>query len=399
MNERVDKASTLLPDPTPREVHYTLISVDDHLVEPPWVFEGRMPAKFADLAPRVIETEDGNEVWEFDGNRYDQVGLNAVAGRPKSAWTIDPVRFSEMRRGCYEIDARIVDMDICGVWASVNFPSAITGFCGSVFTRASDPELGLAATRAWNDWFFEEWFSAYPARIVPNGITWLADPAIGAEEIRRNAARGFVSVTLPERPHNLGLPSVFSGYWDPIIEACVQTETVINLHVGSSGPATMPFDAPHMQLGSTLFGSLSLTACTEWLWSGYPARYPSVKFVMSEGGIGWVAMLMDRLDNITHRSGTGTGGIYGDTSPSEVLRRNFWFCTIDDPSTISTRYRIGVENICLEVDYPHGDSTWPDTQAVIAEFCGDLPIDEIRMMTHLNAAKLYRHPLPTVCVP
>jgi hypothetical protein len=110
-------------------------------------------------------------------------------------------------------------------------------------------------------------------------------------------------------------------------------------------------------------------------------------------------MLMDRLDNITHRSGTGTGGIYGDSSPSEVLRRNFWFCTIDDPSTISTRYRIGVENICLEVDYPHGDSTWPDTQAVIAEFCGDLPIDEIRMMSHLNAAKLYRHPLPTVCVP
>ncbi len=108
---------------------------------------------------------------------------------------------------------------------------------------------------------------------------------------------------------------------------------------------------------------------------------------------------MDRLDNIVHRSGYGAG--WGDNQllPSEVLARNFWFCTIDDPSTLSTRYRIGIENICLESDYPHGDSTWPDTQSVIQQYYGDLPVEEIRMMTHLNAAALYRHPLPPVCVP
>jgi predicted TIM-barrel fold metal-dependent hydrolase len=290
-------------------------------------------------------------------------------------------------------------MDINGTWASLNFPSAITGFCGSVFSRASDPALGLAVTRAWNDWFFEEWYSAHPERIVPNGITWLADPVVGADEIRRNAARGFVSVTLPERPQLIGLPSIFSGYWSPIIEACAETSTVINLHVGSSGAALMPPDAPMLELGATLFGQLSLAACAEWLWSGYVVRHPDLKIAMSEGGIGWVAMLMDRLDNIVHRSGYGGAWPDRDMLPSEALRHGFWFCTLDDPSTLPTRHRIGVENICLEVDYPHGDSTWPDTQAVIQQVYGDLPVEEVRMMTHLNAAALYRHPLPAVCRP
>ncbi|MGD9996409.1 MAG: amidohydrolase family protein [Ilumatobacteraceae bacterium] len=389
----------LLPDPAPRKELYTLISVDDHLVEPPWMFEGRLPAALQPLAPRVVETPEGHEVWEFDGTRHTQVGLNAVAGRPRDDWNLEPARFDEIRPGCFRIDDRIKDMDINGTWASVNFPSAVTGFCGTVFSRASDPELGLAVTRAWNDWFFEEWHAPYPERIVANGITWLADPVVGAAEIRRNAERGFVSVTLPERPQNIGLPSIFSGYWDPIVAACAETDTVINLHVGSSGAAVMPTDAPMLQLGATLFGQLSLTACAEWLWSGYVARFPTLKIAMSEGGIGWVAMLMDRLDNIVHRSGYGSAWPDRDSLPSEALRRAFWFCTLDDPSTLSTRYRIGVENICLEVDYPHGDSTWPDTQAVIHEHYGSLPVTEVKMMTHLNAARLYRHPLPAACRP
>jgi hypothetical protein len=82
-----------------------------------------------------------------------------------------------------------------------------------------------------------------------------------------------------------------------------------------------------------------------------------------------------------------------------VLRRNFWFCTIDDPSTIATRHAIGVDHIMVEVDYPHGDGTWPNTQAVIERYWGDLPVEELRKMTHENAARLYRHPLPEICVP
>ncbi|HIL01206.1 MAG TPA: amidohydrolase, partial [Myxococcales bacterium] len=157
--------------------------------------------------------------------------------------------------------------------------------------------------------------------------------------------------------------------------------------------------APMLELGGTLFAQVAMTSCSEWLWSGWPARFPDLKIAMSEGGIGWVAMLADRLDNLMARSGYGQGWPDKDCSPSDCLRRNFWFCMIDDPSTISTRYTIGVENILFESDYPHGDGTWPDTQTVIDNVLGDLPVEEIRMITHENAAALYGHPLPEVCLP
>ena len=152
------------------------------------MFEGRLPARLQADAPKVIETEEGHEVWQFDGKIFFQVGLNAVVGRKTEDWKVEPTRFEEMRPACYDVDARVRDMDINGVWASVNFPSQITGFCGSVFSRCSDPDLGLAVTQAWNDWFFDEWYSPHPDRMVPMGITYLADPEQGAA--RDPAQRG-----------------------------------------------------------------------------------------------------------------------------------------------------------------------------------------------------------------
>ena len=130
---------------------------------------------------------------------------------------------------------------------------------------------------------------------------------------------------------------------------------------------------------------------------GLPVRYPDLKIAMSEGGIGWVAMLHRPARQ--HRRPLGLRRWAGTSRPADVLRRNFWFCTIDDPSTIDTRHRIGVENIMVEVDYPHGDSTWPDTQAVIEQAWGHIPADELRAMCCENAARLYRHPLPTHVLP
>ena len=281
-----------------------------------------------------------------------------MVGRKTEDWKVEPTRFDEMRPACYDVDARVRDMDINGVWASVNFPSQITGFCGSVFSRCSDPELGLAVTKAWNDWFFDEWYSPHPDRMVPMGITYLADPEQGAQEIRRNAARGFTAVTLPEMPHRIGMEPIFSPWWDPIIAACAETETVICLHVGSTGVADMPKGAPMVPLGATLFGQLSLSACAEWLWSGYPVKHPNLAIIMSEGGIGWVAMLHDRLENIVDRSGYGHY-FPGDLRPAEILHRNFWFSTIDDPSTLSTRETVGIDHITFESDYPTATAPGP----------------------------------------
>ncbi len=387
-----------LPEVTPREVKYTVISVDDHVCEPPHTFEGRLPAALQERAPRIVETDEGHQVWEFEGKRHFQVGANAVAGRRPDAVTREPFRFAQMRPSCYDADARVRDMDINGVWAAVNLPSQITGFSGRVFYQAEDQELGLACTRAWNDWLFEEWYQRHPDRIIPVGITHLSDARIAADEIRRNAARGFTGVSFPERPHDVGLPSLWeTDHWDPIIEACVETETVVSLHVGSAGMSSrFPPGSPGFELGAILFGQQSLQTAVEWLISGYPLRYPKLKVALSEGGIGWVAMLLDRLDNLVDRSGYG---VSWDERPADVLQRNFWFCTLDDPSTIDTRHRIGVENIMVECDFPHGDGTWPDTQLVIEKVWGHIPNAELRMMCSENAATLYRHPLPDVVLP
>ena len=387
-----------LPEPEPATVKYTVISVDDHLVEPRDMFEGRLPAKLQARAPKVVVNDDGHEVWEFEGEAHYQAGMNAVVGRRPSSYGLEPFRFDQMRPGCYDPHARVKDMDLGGIWAAVNFPSMITGFCGRVYSSAKDPELGHATTRAYNDWMYEEWWQAYPERFIPLGITYLADAEKAAAEIRRNADRGFVAVTFPERPHRIGFPSIFDEYWDPVMRACAETDTVICLHVGSSGLADVAPGAPKGAT-ATLFGQLALTSCVEWVWSGWTVKYPELKIAMSEGGLGWVAMLVDRLDFLVDRSEYLSNGYGPENRPADVLRRNFWFCTIDDPSTIDTRYGIGVENVMLEVDYPHGDSTWPNTQQMIEKCWGHVPDEELRLMTHANAAKLFRQPLPEVTRP
>ncbi|HZU79195.1 MAG TPA: amidohydrolase family protein [Acidimicrobiales bacterium] len=390
--------SALLPDPLPRPIRVPIVSVDDHLIEPPDLFEGRLPSALADRAPRIVEQDDGTQFWLYEGRTYPNVGLNAVVGRPKESWSMDPSRFDEMRPGCFDIHERVKDMDVAGIWASVCFPSLVAGFCGSVFLRSEDRELGLACLRAWNDWHLEVWAGTYPERIIPLQLPWLADPVLGAEEIRANAARGFKAVSFPEFPAQLGLPAIFSDAWDPFFAACEETDTVVCLHTGASAWAPLPSPGPPFELLPTLFPVNALIAAAEWLWSGVPVRFPGLKVAMSEGGIGWVPMLIDRADYVLAHSASGTesGAWKSDLLPSEVLTRNFYFCTIDDPSLMALRHVIGVEHIMLESDYPHADSTWPDTQAVVEKTLGDLPERELRMIACENAARLFRHPLPAV---
>jgi predicted TIM-barrel fold metal-dependent hydrolase len=388
----------LLPDPAPRPIRMPIISVDDHLIEPPHLFEGRVPAALAERSPRVIENEDGSQYWLYEGRTYPNVGLNAVVGRARDSWSMDPSRFDEMRPGCFDIEARIADMDLNGVWASLCFPSLVAGFCGSVFMRSDDKELGLACLRAWNDWHLEEWAGTHRERIIPLQLPWLADVELAAEDIRRNADRGFKAVSFPEFPAQLGLPSVFTDHWDPLLAACEETDTVICMHTGASAWAPLPSPGPPFELLPTLFPVNALIAAAEWLWSGVPVRFPGIKLALSEGGIGWVPMLLDRVDYVLDHSASGTesGAWKSELRPSEVLRRNFWFCSIDDPSLVALRHVIGVDHIMVESDYPHADSTWPDTQIVLEKTLGALPEDELRQIAGGNAAALFRHPLPDV---
>jgi predicted TIM-barrel fold metal-dependent hydrolase len=391
-------ASTLLADPEPRPILVPVISVDDHLIEPPDLFEGRIPAAHAAGAPRILERGNGDQYWQFEGREYPNVGLNAVVGRPREEWSMEPARFDQMRPGCYDIDARVGDMDIAGIWATLCFPSLVAGFCGAVFSQASDKELGLACTRAWNRWHLEVWAGTHPARVIPLQIPWLDDVATAAAEVRANAALGFKAVSFPEFPAQLGLPSIFTDHWDPFFATCQETGTVVCLHTGASSWAPLPSPGPPFELLPTVFPVNALLAAAEWVWSGVPVRHPDLRVALSEGGIGWVPMLMDRVDYVVDHSASGTESATwtSDLRPSEVLGRNFWFCTIDDPSMTPLLDRIGLDHVMLECDYPHADSTWPDTQAILASSFGQLDEAVLRKVAGGNAAALFDHPLPPV---
>ncbi|MVZ99902.1 amidohydrolase family protein [Actinomadura sp. LD22] len=396
MTISAERSVTFLPEPEPRPVENLIISVDDHLIEPADMFTPRVPARFGDDIPEIV-TVDGAEAWRFEDQILHNMGLNAVAGRPPEEWNDEPTNFSELRRGCFDIEARIKDMDINGVYASVCFPSRIAGFGGARFAEAKDQELGKACVRAWNDWYHDEWMSPYPDRIIGLQLTHLTDPEEGAREIRRNAERGFHALSFPEVPGKVGLPTLRSGHWDPIFRACEETGTVVCLHTGSSGQLKdIESDTPRDALVS-LFPAYALLSAMNWLWSMVPSRFPNLKIALAEGGIGWVPMIIDRLRYMDSHAGqaqTFQAWTDKEHSPTEVLLRNFFFCAFDDPAALLVRDRIGVDNIMVEVDYPHADGSWPNTQPFYAELLKDVPKEERDKICWSNAAKLFDHPVP-----
>jgi hypothetical protein len=138
-------------------------------------------------------------------------------------------------------------------------------------------------------------------------------------------------------------------------------------------------------------------SAVDWLYSKIPVRFPDLKICLSEGGIGWVAGIMDRLDHCyKYQLGYLPTWRDVDLPPSEVLRRNFWFCALDDDAGMLLRHRIGVEHILVESDYPHADSSWPNTQAMLRrQLDGQgVPADDVRRITWQNASELFRHPVP-----
>ena len=391
---------TWLPEPARSDRYYTVISVDDHVVEPKHAFEGRFPTQLQARAPKVVTRADGTEAWVFEGEEMPNVGFNAVVGRPVSEYSFEPTRFDEMRPGAWDIASRIADMDINGIYASLCFPSFLPGFAGQRLQRlARDPQMALACVRAWNDWMIEEWCAYAPGRMIPMQLPFLGDPVVAAAEVRRNAERGFKAMTFSEAPHLLGLPSLHTGHWDPLLEACAETGTAVCLHVGSSGtsPATAP-DAPSDTIGVLFFG-YAMFAAVDWLYSKLPVRFPELRICLSEGGIGWVAGLIDRLEHV--RRYDSMYGTWNDValSPAETFRRNFWFCAIDDPSSFQQRDVIGVENILVESDYPHCDSTWPGTQETLRKQFVGLSLAEIERVTWRNASELLGHPVPEAVQP
>ena len=298
-----------------------LISVDDHIVEPPNMFANHLASKYRDDAPRLIHNEDGTDTWQFRDIVIPNVALNAVAGRPKEEYGLEPQGLDEIRKGCYDVDERIKDMNAGGILGSMCFPS-FPGFAGRLFAT-EDTDFSLALVRAYNDWHIDEWCGSYPARFIPMAIPVIWDAELCAQEIRRVSKKGVHSLTFTENPAAMGYPSFHNEYWDPMWRALVETEKVLNVHIGSSGrlAITAP-DAP-MDVMITLQPMNIVQAAADLLWSAPIKKYPTLKVALSEGGTGWIPYFLERADRTYEMHSTWTGQDFGDKLPSEVFREHF----------------------------------------------------------------------------
>lgn len=368
-----------------------LVSVDDHVVEPPHLFEGRLPAKYADLAPKFLTREDGSNAWEYEGKAASTVALNAVAGRPREEYGMEPSSFAEIRKGTWDIDERVKDMSANGVLGSLCFPS-FPHFAGQLFARTEDKDVALAMTQAYNDWHIEEWCGTHPGRMIPCPLPVLWDPELAAAEIRRNAAKGAHAVTFSENPAKLGMPSLHSDYWDPFWQACSEEAVVVCMHIGSSSSMlNTAADAP-VDVMITL-PPINLVQCaTDLVWSPILRKFPDLKIALSEGGIGWIPYFLERVDYVYKQHKAWTHQDFGDKLPSEVFNEHILTCFIDDRFGVESRRHLNIDSVMWECDYPHSDSTWPFAPEILSEhFDASVTDAEIDKITHLNAIKHFSY--------
>ena len=386
-----------------------IISVDDHVVEPAHLWQTWLHTKYREAGPRVErrgvakinfagaaaykeEFDDDSptkaDTWIYEGLVYTHKRMVAAVGYPRDEMTMTPITYDDMRPGCYDPKARLADMDVNWVEASACYPT-FPRFCGQTFAEGKDKDLGLACVLAYNDWTVDEWCGDSGGRLIPICLIPLWDPQLAAAEVRRNAARGVRAVAFSEIPYVLGLPSIHSGYWDPFFAACEETDTVVCMHIGSSSrmPATSP-DAPPAVTATLGFGN-AMFSLVDFLWSGVLVRFPKIRLAYAESQIGWIPYVLERIDDVweDNQGWAGTKAI--PEPPSTYFHRNVWGCFFKDQTGIDMRHKIGIDKITFETDYPHSDSTWPDTRAVVAKMLDGLAADEIYKVIRGNAIHLF----------
>jgi predicted TIM-barrel fold metal-dependent hydrolase len=370
---------------------FELISVDDHIIEPPRVWLDRVPSKYHEVAPHVVE-EDGREFWYYENSRVDTMGLNAVAGRPQEEWDMDPVRYSDMIQGCWDPVARAEDMRLDGVVGTVCFPT-LPRFAGTLFLGFQDKELADLCVKAYNDWLIDEWCAAAPDLYIPMAITQLWDPRLAAAEIRRMAGRGARCITFPETPAPLGLPSFFTDHWDPVWQALTETGLVVNMHIGTSGRMVSPADDAPFHVTIMLAQANAAIGMVGMLESPVLRKFPELQMVFSEGGLGWIPAQLERCDRMWERHRMWSG--LDDLMPSELFRRNMYGAFVDDEVGLALRERLGVDRILWESDFPHVETMWPTSQDTMKRLTRGMPDDEIELITNGNARRLYDWPKGT----
>jgi predicted TIM-barrel fold metal-dependent hydrolase len=385
------------------------ISVDDHVLEPPDLWWTRLPRNVRDRGPQVRRergmllealygrwstSDDGQwaDVWYYDDLvRPLQRGL-AQSGYDDEE-TSRPITYDDVLPGAYERAARLQEMDRNYTDVSICFPS-VSRFCGQTFLERKDKDVALLCVQAYNDWMIDEWCgSTTPARLVPMTLIPLWDARLAATEVRRCAEKGSHAVSFPEAPPALGLPSIYSDYWDPFFAACQETDTVLNLHVGSSSTRVTTADDAPIDLAICFLFVNSELAFADWLYSGAFELFPHLRVVLSEGQVGWMPFVAQRIDNtwLKCHEGNKPSGRRAGQLPSSSIPGHIFGSIFDDLQGLVARDTVGMERIMIETDFPHKDSTYPHSEKVVSDLVAAAGLDdrEVQMLVRGNAIAVY----------
>jgi predicted TIM-barrel fold metal-dependent hydrolase len=371
-----------------------IVSVDDHISEPPGMFDKHLSGQALATAPKFMTSASGANYWEYQGVKIPSVGLNAVVGRPFEEYGMEPSRLDQIRTGVYDVHERIKDMNVNGLAASMNFGSMV-GFDGARFGKAKDRDLSLIHLRAYNDWHVDEWCGAYPGRFIPCGIlpTWNMDATVA--EIKRLAAKGVTAVSINENPTVLGLPSIHNEYWEPMWKAITDADIVMALHIGGGNPAPhASMETPIEAWITTMPMSISVGAA-DWLHLEALQRYPTMKVALSEGGIGWIPYFMERADfsHWRHKTWTHSDMAFKGGKPSDTFKKHFMCCFIDDAFGLQNLQFLNEDMVAYECDYPHSDTLWPEAPEHLWNSVKHLTDVQIDKVTYKNALRFFNFDL------
>jgi predicted TIM-barrel fold metal-dependent hydrolase len=371
-----------------------IIDADTHITEPPDTFTARVPARLADRVPHMARSDDGYDIWLLDGQRIYTVGLTATAGWSRP-FPDGPPTLEECHPAAYDAAARLRYMDDVGIWAQVLYPN-VAGFGSQRFLRIPDDDLKLVCVRAYND-FLRDWASADHRRLITIMATPFWDVAAAVTEVERGAALGHRGILFTGEPHRFGLPFIGDHHWDPLWSVAQDIGLPIHFHIGSGDTAqsfTPERSSAHGSAATYAYTSVELflkngVQVTDLITSGVLPRFPRLKFVSVESGIGWVPFVLEAADHSYLEARPGRSSEW-ELLPSEYFRRQvyacYWFEQVAPAKLLGD---IPVDNVLFETDFPHPTCLFGDVRERIDASLAHASAETRHKLLWANAARLY----------
>ncbi|MGO9268407.1 MAG: amidohydrolase family protein [Candidatus Binataceae bacterium] len=377
---------------------YTIIDADTHVTETPDLWTSRAPASMRDRVPRIETSAKGNMRWVLGGEQgmLASPGTTATAGA--GSFKRPPKTYEQMHPGAYDALARLKYMDQMGIWAMVMYPN-VGGFGAQQFLKLNDPELMLTCVQIYNDWQ-TEWASADARRLLPIISLPFWDVAAAVKEVRRCAAMGHKGILFTGEPQYFGQPLLGDAHWNPLWEVAVELDLPISFHIGSGDMSEGLLKNKVAAYGqAAAFTALAVSILlqngiqvSDLIMSGVLARYPRIKFVSVESGIGWIPFMLETMDYQFQGNSVAEEHPEFDRLPSEYFARNVYACYwFEQTAPRRLIDKIGADNVLFETDFPHPTSLYGDeVHARIKGGLSDCEESVRRKILWENAQKLYR---------